>query len=98
MPNTLISVTSLPASGLKQKTRVVPVKPPHRLNWGDESVKYDKTLKLGKTIIHIVNPPQMTPEEIEQVLKDYHAAGWAIIDELAENEDQLVNKEEFLEV
>lgn len=40
----------------------------------------------------------MTPEEIEQVLKDYHAAGWAIIDELAENGDQLTNEEEYLGV
>ena len=61
-------------------------------------MKYDKTLKIGKTIIHIINPPQMTPEEIEQVLKDYHAAGWAIIDELAENGDQLTNEEEYLGV
>lgn len=76
-----------------QKTRVVPVTPPHRYNRGDESMKYDKTLKIGKTIVHIVNPPQITQEEIEQVLKDYHTAGWAIIDELVEKEDPLVNTE-----
>ena len=70
------------------KTRVVPVKPPHRFNRGDESVKYDKTLTLGKTIVHIVNPPEKTIEEIEQIIRNYHTAGWAIIDEL---EDSLVN-------
>ena len=53
-------------------------------------MKYNKTLKIGKTVVHIVNPSQITIEEIEQVLKDYHAAGWVIIDELIEKEDPLI--------
>ncbi|MBS4025539.1 MAG: cell division protein FtsZ [Clostridia bacterium] len=49
-----------------------------------EEGKYDATYKFGNTIVHVVSPQDMTPEEIEQVLNEFHRAGWAIIEELVE--------------
>jgi hypothetical protein len=49
-----------------------------------EKQKYDATYRFGNTTIHVVPPPAMTTEEIEQVLDEYHCAGWAIVQELAE--------------
>lgn len=47
----------------------------------------------GKTRIKIMEPTNMTKEEIDKVLDDYHKAGWAIIDELIERgEDVQVKK------
>jgi len=42
------------------------------------------TLKLGRTTVHIVEPPPMSEEQVEKVLTDLHAAGWAIIDDLVQ--------------
>jgi len=70
-----------------EKSRVVPAKSQHKFKPGDGLMKYDKTLKIGKTVIHIVAPPPMTEEEVDRVLDDYHKAGWAIIDEMLEKEE-----------
>ncbi len=50
----------------------------------DESEKYAATYKLGNSTIHIVFPPPMTQEQKEQVIRDMHLAGWAIIKKLME--------------
>lgn len=49
-------------------------------------MKYDKILKLGNTTVKLVGPPTKTDEEMQRLLKDFYAAAWAIIDELAERE------------
>lgn len=36
----------------------------------------------GKTKVFVVPPPPMTKEEIDRVLRDYHTAGWAIIESM----------------
>lgn len=68
--------------------RVVHSTFPHKLNQvlieeGTSMEKYDKTLKIGKTLVHIVAPPPMSKEELERVLADYHSAGWVIIEEMS---------------
>lgn len=70
---------------------VVPVRAPHTpITRGDEMADCPHspqqkvhTYRRGNTLIQVVEPPAMTEEEIERVLRDYHAAGWAIIRELA---------------
>lgn len=47
-------------------------------------MKYDKTIKIGNTTIHIVAPPPQTKEEIDRILDEYHKAGWAIVREMQE--------------
>lgn len=49
---------------------------------GIMSNKYAATYKIGNATVHIVAPPPMTEEEVEHVLREYHTAGWAIIEEL----------------
>ncbi|MGI2294130.1 hypothetical protein [Paenibacillus sp. GXUN7292] len=42
-----------------------------------------KTIHDGNAIIHIADDcVAKTPEEIDKVLEDYHAAGWRIIESL----------------
>ena len=61
----------------------VPQTQQHRhLTRGDESVNYDMTLRIGNTTVNIVAPPPMTEEEKERILDEFHAAGWAILEEL----------------
>lgn len=62
---------------------VVPARPVHTSVRGDEMEQKVHTYRRGNTLIQVVEPPAMTEEEIERVLRDYHAAGWAIIRELA---------------
>lgn len=49
-----------------------------------------KTYQLGNSTVHIADNAyrDMTPEEIEKVLDEYHAAGWRIIESLGEAELQ----------
>jgi hypothetical protein len=39
---------------------------------------YDLTLKHGNTTLHFVGPKEVTEEEKERILAQFHAAGWAI--------------------
>lgn len=48
--------------------------------------KYDATYKFGKTIVNIIAPKNQTKEEIEQIIKEYHIAGRAIVKEIQERE------------
>lgn len=67
--------------------RAVPSNEPHTLNRGDlqmEEQKYDATYKFGKTVVNIVAPKNQTKEEIDQILKEYHMAGRAIVKEMQE--------------
>ncbi|QJD87879.1 hypothetical protein [Cohnella herbarum] len=42
-----------------------------------------KTYKFGNSTVHIAdNFVAKTPDDIKKVLDRYHAAGWAIIEEL----------------
>lgn len=55
--------------------------------------KYATTLKLGNTTVHIVAPPTPPKEKIEQILSEYHAAGWAIWNSLSDEQKRKINKE-----
>ena len=57
---------------------------PHKHIRGEDMDRKVHTFMRGKTLIQVVEPPPMSQEEIEHVLDDYHAAGWAIIEELVE--------------
>lgn len=57
---------------------------PHKHVRGDEMERKVHTFKRGNTVIKVVEPLPMTQEEIDRVLDDYHAAGWAIIEDLVE--------------
>jgi hypothetical protein len=69
----------------------VPLLNPHTLKRGDAAVKKNKfpdepniieTYEIGNSIIHIAdNHIVKTPEEIDKVLDDFHAAGWRIVEE-----------------
>lgn len=49
-----------------------------------------KTLQIGNATVHIAdNFCARTPEEIDKVLNEYHAAGWAIVDELVERGEEV---------
>lgn len=61
---------------------------PHRHeSRGDFPMKeqqYDATYKFGRSTVHVVAPKNITPEQKEKVLDDFHAAGWSIIERLEE--------------
>lgn len=58
----------------------MPKKPNESSNGGN----IVETYKLGNTTVHICDDCfAKTPEEIKKVLDDYHAAGWAIVLDLA---------------
>lgn len=67
---------------------VVPIPSPHRHeSRGDSTMKeqkYDATYKFGRSTVHVVAPKNVTEEQKERVLDDFHAAGWSIIDRLEE--------------
>jgi len=47
------------------------------------------TIQIGNTTIRICDDfCARTPEEIEKVLEEMHAAGWAIIESLQRNGDE----------
>lgn len=56
----------------------------HKHIQGEDMERKVHTFKRGKTVIKVIEPPPMSQEEIDQVLEDLHAAGWAIIEELVE--------------
>lgn len=58
---------------------------PHKHVRGENMERKVHTFRRGKTLIEVVEPPPMSQEEIDRVLDDYHAAGWAIIEELVES-------------
>lgn len=60
---------------------------------GDPAVKYAKTSKIGNTTIHVVAPPPMTDERLEQIEKEIHAAAWEIIRELEEKKQSAAKGE-----
>jgi hypothetical protein len=49
-----------------------------------EEQKYDATYKFGNTVVNIVAPKNQTKEEIDQIIKDWHIAGRAIVKEMQE--------------
>ena len=51
----------------------------HRLNRGDPMQKYDETLQLGNTTVHIVYPEPMSDETLEQRIKTFCLAAWEIL-------------------
>lgn len=64
---------------------VVPARHVHKHIQGEDmGERKVHVFRRGNTIIEVVEPPPMTQEEIDRVLDDMHAAGWAIIEELVE--------------
>lgn len=59
----------------------VPVSKPHRDSSRGDPM-YDKTYKFGNTTVHVVAPPPMTDEELEQIEKEIHEAAWAILERI----------------
>ena len=57
---------------------------PHTHVRGENMERKVHTFQHGKTQIQVVEPLPMSQDEIDRVLDDYHAAGWAIIEELVE--------------
>jgi hypothetical protein len=55
--------------------------------------KYDATYKYGKTIVHIVAPKNQSKEEIDQIIKEWHIAGRAIVKEIQEREFAKLKKQ-----
>ena len=55
--------------------------------------EYAVTYKFGKTTVHVVAPPPMTEEEIEEVLRDFHLAGWTAWKTLSRKEQLALNAE-----
>lgn len=51
---------------------------------------YDKTYKFGQTTVHVVAPPQMTDQELEQIEKKIHQTAWAILERIQEKEENNV--------
>lgn len=72
----------------QEKTRLVPQggahKIKHQAKGGDGIVEYAATYTIGNATVHIIAPPELTPEEEEKILDDYHKAGWQIILEIME--------------
>lgn len=56
----------------------------HKHVRGEDMERKIHTFKRGNTVVQVVEPLPLTSEEIERVLDAYHAAGWAIIEELVE--------------
>ncbi|MFT9848538.1 hypothetical protein [Aneurinibacillus sp. REN35] len=48
---------------------------------------YDMIIKVGKTTICFVAPASVTDSEIEQILDEFHFAGWDILEELQKKEN-----------
>ncbi|HHW36779.1 MAG TPA: hypothetical protein GXX18_06000 [Bacillales bacterium] len=48
--------------------------------------KYDATYNFGNTTVHVVAPPPMSREKLQKRMRAFHNAGWAIIQELQQNE------------
>lgn len=80
-----------------QGIMAVPTERGHKLNRGDSEMKQkpDKiipnivhTYHIGNSKVHIAsNSFAKTPEEVEKVLKEYHAAGWRIVDQVAASKE-----------
>lgn len=68
------------------KDRAVPRSDVHTMNRGDqmEEQKYDATYRYGKTVVNIIAPKNQTKEEIDQIIKEWHIAGRAIVKEIQE--------------
>ncbi|GAE31632.1 hypothetical protein [Halalkalibacter hemicellulosilyticus] len=54
---------------------------------------YDATYKLGKTVVHVISPGELTPEELQKRIKDYHLAGWSAWNSLTPEQQKALNKE-----
>jgi hypothetical protein len=54
-----------------------------------------KTYQFGNSTVHIADNAyrDKTPEEIEKVLEDYHAAGWRIIESLEKSELEKIQED-----
>ena len=64
---------------------------PHRDHVrGDPNMEYDKTYKFGQTTVHVVAPPQMTDQELEQIEKKIHQTAWEILERIQEKEENNV--------
>lgn len=49
--------------------------------------EYAATYEFGKTKVYVVAPEPKTQKEIENILRAYYEAGWAIIKEMQEKEN-----------
>lgn len=49
--------------------------------------EYAATYEFGKTKVYVVAPEPKTQKEIENILRAYYGAGWAIIKEMQEKEN-----------
>lgn len=59
----------------------VPASKPHRDSSRGDPM-YDKTYKFGNTTVHVVSPPFMTDEELEQIEKEIHETAWEILERI----------------
>ncbi|SDY39925.1 hypothetical protein SAMN04488156_101207 [Bacillus sp. 166amftsu] len=48
--------------------------------------EYAATYEFGKTKVYVVAPEPKTQKEIENILRAYYEAGWAIIKEMQAKE------------
>ena len=57
-----------------------------------DPMKYDKTYKFGNTTVHVVSPPFMTDEELEQIEKEIHETAWEILERIEREEAKQCQK------
>jgi len=50
----------------------------------DQQEKYDASYQFGNTKVYVVSPKEVTPEKFDHIMKDFHNAGWSIINELVQ--------------
>lgn len=79
-----------------QTLRAVQEKLVHRhRSRGDQSMakqEYAATYKFGKTTVHIVAPEQLSQEEHEKRVREFHLAGWAIWNNLSVEQRLSINE------
>lgn len=70
---------------------VVPKRPPHKLNRGEEMEKNLEKHMYGNTTVYIdwSYAKSRTDEEIKQTEREIHLAAWAIIEECAERGEDI---------
>jgi len=55
--------------------------------------QYDATYRLGNTTVHIVAPPPMTEQQIENILAGYDRIFWCWWESLTAKDQMRINNE-----
>lgn len=68
---------------------------PHKHSLRGDSMenKYDATYQIGKTIVHVVAPKDVSKDEMQSRIRDLHLAGWAIWNSLPREKQLEINNQ-----